>query len=188
AKHYAPGDTDLSWTRITRWRGLLAAALDEPPHEPVTSAVVVAEPDEASADLIAGWLAQALEVPVSRVNSAPGTGIVSVRLERADGPIDLVRADEGLSTLAQPGRPTREVALSTPSAAECLAAELRRLDADEVYAASLPEGLPEVTRRTVGAAKAARTGEVPAGPAELPDSDGPSMSARALQGREPHEG
>ena len=188
AKHYAPGDTDLSWTRITRWRGLRAAALDEPPHEPVTSAVVVAEPDEASADLIAGWLAQALEVPVSRVNSAPGTGIVSVRLERADGPIDLVRADEGLSTLAQPGRPTREVALSTPNAAECLAAELRRLDADEVYAASLTEGLPEVTRRTVGAAKAARTGEVPAGPAELPDSDGPSMSARALQGREPHEG
>src|SRR5690606_31414872 len=121
-------------------------------------------------------------------NSALGTGIVSVRLERADGPIDLVRADEGLSTLAQPGRPTREVALSTPNAAECLAAELRRLDADEVYAASLTEGLPELTRRTVGAAKAARTGEVPAGPAELPDSDGPSMSARALQGREPHEG
>lgn len=187
AKHYEPGDTDLAWTRITRWRGLLAAALDEPPHEPVTSAVVVAEPDEASADLIAGWLAQALDVPVQRINSAQGTGIVSVRLERADGPIDLVRADEGLSTLAQPGRPTREVALSTPNPAECLAAELRRLDADEVYAASLTEGLPTVIRKTVGAAKAASTGTVPDGPAELPHTGGPSVSARALRGRKPDE-
>ena len=30
---YEPGDTDLSWTRITGWRALLAAALDLP-HEP----------------------------------------------------------------------------------------------------------------------------------------------------------
>ena len=32
---YAPGDTDLAWTRITPWRRLLAAALDQPPYEPV---------------------------------------------------------------------------------------------------------------------------------------------------------
>lgn len=187
AKHYAPGDTDLAWTRVTRWRGLLAAALDEPPHEPVTSAAVVAEPDDASADLMAGWLAQALDVPVHRINSARGSGIVSVRLERTDGPIDLVRADEGLSTLAQPGRPTREVALSIPNAAECLAAELRRLDADEIYAAALTEGLPHITRRSGGAATAARAGHVPAGPAEVPARSGPSMSARSLQNREPDE-
>ena len=187
AKHYAPGDTDLAWTRVTRWRGLLAAALDEPPHEAITSAVVVAEPDDASADLMAGWLAQALAVPVHRVNSAAGSGIVSVRLERPDGPIDLVRADEGLSTLAQPGLPTREVALAIPNAAECLAAELRRLDADEIYAAALTEGLPQITRRSGGAASAARAGHVPAGPAEVSAKSGPSMSARALRGREPRD-
>lgn len=187
AKHYAPGDTDLAWTRVTRWRGLLAAALDDPPHEPIISAIVVAEPDDASADLMAGWLAQALDVPVHRVNSAAGSGIVSVRLERSDGPIDLVRADEGLSTLAQPGLPTREVALAIPNAAECLAAELRRLDADEIYAAALTEGLPQITRRSGGAASAARAGHVPAGPAEVPAKSGPSMSARALQGREPRD-
>ena len=187
ARHYVPGDTDLAWTRITRWRGLLAAALDEPPHEPVTSAVVVAEPDEPSADLLAGWLAQALEVPVRRVNSARGTGIVSVRLDRPDGPVDLVRADEGLSTLTQPGRPTREVALGLPDAAECLAAELRRLDADEIYAAALTTGLPEVTRSSAGAARAARSGDVPDGLAEISAPDGPSMSARSLQGVEPAE-
>ncbi len=37
---YRPGDTDLSWTRLTLWRGLLAAALDQPPHEKITSAIV----------------------------------------------------------------------------------------------------------------------------------------------------
>ncbi|WP_317698570.1 glucose-6-phosphate dehydrogenase assembly protein OpcA, partial [Aeromicrobium sp. REDSEA-S32_B7] len=29
ARHYSPGDTDLSWTRLTPWRALLAAALDQ---------------------------------------------------------------------------------------------------------------------------------------------------------------
>ena len=45
AQTYRPGDTDLSWTRLTRWRGLLAAALDQPPYETVTSAVVSGAPD-----------------------------------------------------------------------------------------------------------------------------------------------
>lgn len=187
ARTYAEGDTDLSWTRITRWRGLLAAALDEAPFLPVRSASVVAEPGEPSADLIAGWLAHALEIPVQRVNSASGSGIVSVRMEREDGPIDLVRAREGLSTLRQPGRPVREVALSIPSAAECLAAELRRLDPDEIYAAALTEGLRRITRRTKGAAQAARAGDVPAGPAEVPHNSAPAMSSRALSSRKPGE-
>lgn len=187
AKSYAPGDTDLSWTRITRWRGLLAAALDEAPFAPIETAAVVAEPGEPSADLIAGWLAHALQVPVQRINSATGSGIVSVRMEREDGPIDLVRAREGLSTLSQPGRPVREVPLSIPSPAECLAAELRRLDADEIYAAALTEGLPSVTRRSKGAAKAARAGAVPPGPADVPPSSAPSMSSRTLRSRDPEE-
>ena len=37
AKDYSPGDTDLSWTRLTPWRALLAAALDQYPAK-VTSA------------------------------------------------------------------------------------------------------------------------------------------------------
>ena len=35
ATSYRPGDTDLAWTRITRWRGLLASTLDQPPHDKV---------------------------------------------------------------------------------------------------------------------------------------------------------
>lgn len=185
AKHYLPGDTDLSWTRVTRWRGLLAAALDEPPYAVIQSAVVVAEAEEPGADLMAGWLAQALDIPVRRVKSAAGTGIVSVRLERADGPIDLVHAPDGISTLTQPGQPVRAVTLLVPDAAECLAAELRRLDADEIYGAALTEGLPNVVRKTTTAAQAARAGDVPAGPAAVPASDTPSMSTRSLRDREP---
>src|SRR3954466_4714617 len=36
----ADGDTDLAWARITYWRALLAAAVEQPPHDPITSAVV----------------------------------------------------------------------------------------------------------------------------------------------------
>nr|WP_281497430.1 6-phosphogluconolactonase [Ornithinimicrobium sp. F0845] len=187
ATHYAPGDTDLAWTRVTRWRGLLAAALDEPPFGQVRSALVVAEPDEPSADLIAGWLAHALDVPVQRVTSDPGSGIVSVRMEREDGPIDLVHADEGLSTLAQPGRPVREVALRVPDAAECLADELRRLDADEIYAAALTDGLPRVTRRTGRQRRTARE-EAPTAPAPVDHSGSQAMSSAALDDLTPREG
>ena len=35
AAAYAEGDTDLAWARVTLWRGLLAAALDQAPYEPV---------------------------------------------------------------------------------------------------------------------------------------------------------
>src|SRR5215203_2216674 len=34
AEGYADGDTDLAWSRVTIWRGLLAAALDQAPYEP----------------------------------------------------------------------------------------------------------------------------------------------------------
>src|SRR3954447_26110154 len=47
---YSPGNTDLAWTRITGWRALLAAALDQHPGR-VTSASVTAERISPSADL-----------------------------------------------------------------------------------------------------------------------------------------
>ena len=39
-ERYAPGDTDLAWTRHHPLAGLLAAALDQPPYETVTTATV----------------------------------------------------------------------------------------------------------------------------------------------------
>ena len=50
-----PGNTDLAWTRLTPWRALLAAALDQHPLK-VTGASVTAERISPSADLLAAWL------------------------------------------------------------------------------------------------------------------------------------
>ena len=62
---YATGNTDLAWTRITPWRALLAAALDQHP-EKVTSASVTAERISPSADLLVAWLSDRLRVDVER--------------------------------------------------------------------------------------------------------------------------
>ena len=162
AQTYSPGDTDLAWSRITLWRGLLATTLDRPPFEPVTEATVVGGEDSPSADLLAGWLAQRLQCPVSLIRSRTGSGIVSVRMQRDSGPIDLVRPFKGdTATLDQPGQPRRAVALAHRSDAECLSDELRRLDADEVYEDSLTVGLPEVTRRRMTMTEAVEEDLVP---------------------------
>ncbi|MEO7422169.1 MAG: glucose-6-phosphate dehydrogenase assembly protein OpcA [Ornithinibacter sp.] len=155
---YAAGDTDLAWARITIWRGLIAAALDQPPFEKVTAATVVAAPDSPSGDLLAGWLADRLKCPVSLARSRTGTGVISIRLERASGTVDLVRPHgSNTAILAQPGQPDRTIALPHRGDAECLADELRRLDPDEVYRDALTVGLPAVnaTRRTASDAVAA---------------------------------
>ncbi len=144
---YRPGDTDLAWTRLTLWRGLLAAALDQPPAEAVTGAEVSGAANSASADLLAGWLALKLNCPVTRSDSGgPGTGLHSVVMHRTSGPIALTRPEDNTATLTAPGQPERRVALPRRSLRDCIAEELRRLDADEVYADVLRFGLPRVHR------------------------------------------
>ncbi|MPZ65945.1 MAG: glucose-6-phosphate dehydrogenase assembly protein OpcA [Pseudonocardiaceae bacterium] len=140
---YTEGDTDLAWSRLTLWRGLLTAALDQPPHEDVDSAAVTGATDSPSTDLLAGWLRSRLDVPVRRIRSGPGGGITSVVLERHSGPIELVRPDGKVGTLTQPGQPDRKVALQRRHVRDCLTEELRRLDADEIYQAAL-QALPAV--------------------------------------------
>jgi glucose-6-phosphate dehydrogenase assembly protein OpcA len=162
AEGYADGDTDLAWSRITLWRGLLAAALDQPPYEPVTSATVVAAPDSPSGDLLAGWLAVRLRCPVTIARSRNRSGIISVRLERTSGTVDLVRPMEGdTATLSQPGQPVRTLALPHRSDAECLSDELRRLDPDEVYEDALVRGLRSCTVSRQTASEAIRSGRAP---------------------------
>jgi glucose-6-phosphate dehydrogenase assembly protein OpcA len=142
---YAPGDTDLAWTRLTLWRALLTAALDQPPYDDITGAVVDGEPESASTDLIAGWLRSRLSVPVKRTKIGAVGGLHSVRLNRASGPIVLVRPDAKTGTLTQPGQPERLVTLARRPVRDCLAEELRRLDADETYEKALA-GLHDITR------------------------------------------
>ena len=100
-----PGDTDLAWSRLTRWRALLAAALDQPPYEPVNRAIVSGASDSPSAELLAAWLALALDCPVSRKRTAPGSGITGVTLVRDSGRLVLDRPDGNVATLSQPGQP-----------------------------------------------------------------------------------
>ncbi|GAA2348542.1 glucose-6-phosphate dehydrogenase assembly protein OpcA [Streptomyces cuspidosporus] len=135
AASYAPGDTDLAWTRLTPWRSMLAAALDQARTE-VTSAVVESEADNPSAELLARWFADRLRVPVEQVVSA-GPVVTAVRLRTAAGDIHIDRPDGPVATLSIPGQPTRTLALRVRSTAELIAEELRRLDPDEAYAAAL---------------------------------------------------
>jgi glucose-6-phosphate dehydrogenase assembly protein OpcA len=129
---YAPGNTDLAWTRVTPWRALLAAALDQHPGK-VTSASVAAERISPSADLLSAWLADRLKVKVDR-QSSEGPGITRVVLSTKAGDISLVRTDGKLATLSSPGEPDRPVALKRRELDELLSEELRRLDPDDVYA------------------------------------------------------
>lgn len=152
AEHYTAGDTDLAWTRLTLWRGLLAAALDQAPPEKITAVTVSGASNSPSTDLLAAWLAETLRCPVTRTRRAADTGMYAVRLERRSGPIELVRPDGHVALLTQPGQPDRRIALARRATPECLAEELRRLDADEIYAEVLTRGLA----RLDGAARTAQ--------------------------------
>jgi glucose-6-phosphate dehydrogenase assembly protein OpcA len=135
ADGYRPGDTDLSWTRATSWRSLVAATLDQP-HADITAGLVAAEPRNPTADLLAAWLAWRLGRPFSRDESG-GPGITEVRFVTSDGDITITRPDGRLATLSRPDQPDRRVALHRRDTTELLAEELRRLNPDEVYGETL---------------------------------------------------
>jgi glucose-6-phosphate dehydrogenase assembly protein OpcA len=136
AKDYAPGDTDLAWTRATPWRALLAAAFDDMTDEP-TSAEVQAEQGNPSAALVAGWLTSRLGIRVRRSDSVgPGITAVEVRF----GPKSRLRIDRPdgyLATLSRTGISDRQLPLKRRDLGDLMAEELRRLDADQPYAESL---------------------------------------------------
>ncbi|MFM9445827.1 glucose-6-phosphate dehydrogenase assembly protein OpcA [Streptomyces acidiscabies] len=134
-RSYAPGDTDLAWTRLTPWRSMLAAALDQA-RVPIVSGAVEAEADNPAAELLARWLEARLQVTIDRVVTA-GPVVTAVRLGTADGEVVIDRPDGPLATLSLPGQPSRTLALKVRTTSELIAEELRRLDADEMYAVAL---------------------------------------------------
>jgi glucose-6-phosphate dehydrogenase assembly protein OpcA len=132
---YREGDTDLAWTRITPWRALLAANLDQP-HDPITGCTVEAERNNASATLLGAWLHGRLGVPV-RLKVSKGPGITAVAVHTTHGDITISRPSGGVAHLTRPGFPDREAALARRTAEGLIAEELRRLDPDEVYGETL---------------------------------------------------
>ena len=144
AATYRPGDTDFAWTRLTLWRAILAAVLDQPPYEPVLSVEVVGSGASPSTRLLAAWLGLQLGARVDYELSDQSTGssgIHAVRLHRSSGTVDLERTEPNVALLSQPGQPTHHVSLPRRSLRDCLAEELRRLGPDELYGTVLTQGM-----------------------------------------------
>jgi glucose-6-phosphate dehydrogenase assembly protein OpcA len=156
AASYRPGDTDLSWTRATSWRSLLAATLDQP-HGAITGGLICAEAGNPTADLIAAWLSQRLGAAFGRDDSG-GPGITEVRFHTSDGDISITRPDGRTATLSRPGEPERRVALHRRDTTELLAEELRRLDPDDVYGESLAVLAASTAAGQAAAGETARPG------------------------------
>jgi glucose-6-phosphate dehydrogenase assembly protein OpcA len=140
AADFAPGDTDLAWTRTTQWRSLLASAFDATPNgtRPLaTSARVEAAEGNPSAALFAGWVRKRLGVEVELApSSGPGITEVIARLGDA-GELSITRPDGRTATLTRTGQPDRLLPLPRRDFGDLLAEELRRLEIDAVYAEAL---------------------------------------------------
>ncbi|HJQ42891.1 MAG TPA: glucose-6-phosphate dehydrogenase assembly protein OpcA [Jatrophihabitantaceae bacterium] len=142
ATDFAPGDTDLSWTKLTGWRAALASAYDSA-HDDAAGAVVEGDDTDPSALLLAGWLSSALKmnVPVEKAGSRP---IESVTISFAQGASVNARYDGARLVLTRAGSPDSIAPFADRGIGELLAEELRRLDVDEIYA----EALGTVTGQT----------------------------------------
>ncbi len=134
AEDYAPGDTDLAWTRATPWRSLLAGALDMATAS-VVSASVTAAPADPTAALIRGWLQARLGVVPAAVGGIEFVEAAELRL--ANGEAISIARDNGSALLNRTGLPQRVMPLARRQLGDQLAEELRRLDADQPYAAAL---------------------------------------------------
>ncbi|WP_296665385.1 glucose-6-phosphate dehydrogenase assembly protein OpcA [Demequina sp.] len=133
ARCYRPGDTDLAWTRLTRWRALLAAALEQVRIPEVSRARIHGDTNSPSILLLGSWLKQALGCEVEAQYDDSVAALQEITLETPSGPISISRPDGHNATIRQPGQPDHVIALPARSLEEALAEELRRLDADAIY-------------------------------------------------------
>lgn len=135
AMDYAPGDTDLSWTRLTGWRSLIAGAFDTVETE-VAQIVVTGPADDPRTSLLRGWLTARLGV---RAGVVPGAdGLSGVDFGMADGSrMSLHSRGDGTALLKRTGVADRVLPLVRRRLGEELAEELRRLDPDQPYGSAL---------------------------------------------------
>jgi glucose-6-phosphate dehydrogenase assembly protein OpcA len=135
ADDYAPGDTDLGWTRTTLWRALCASAFDSV-EGAATKARVSGAAGHVTRALLAGWLSSRLGIEVEQVD-VEGTGLVEVELSAGDTTVTISRGKATSAVMRRSGQPDRTLPLPRRNLGELLAEELRRLDADEPYAEAL---------------------------------------------------
>jgi glucose-6-phosphate dehydrogenase assembly protein OpcA len=145
AEDYAPGDTDLAWTRSTVWRATITSSLDSVSGrrgDPVRviGGRIEGDPKNATAQLIAGWLSSrcgcTIEVTEGPRSLGP-SGVHAVVLELDQDEEVRISADQHAAVISQPNRPDSRVALPDRPLGDLLSEELRRLDPDEPYSDSL---------------------------------------------------
>jgi glucose-6-phosphate dehydrogenase assembly protein OpcA len=191
AQDYAPGDTDLAWTRATGWRATLTSALDSVYGRRgdairVLGGRIEGDPGAATAQLLSGWIASrtGTSSEVVQATRHPGvSGIDSVLLTLDQGEEVRVHADRrGGAVISQPYRPDATMALPERSLGDLLGEELRRLDPDEPYAEAL-----EVTTGVTGlAGRAALRAHVWVDPAEQDGRGASPASADHVGEGSPH--
>lgn len=137
AQQYQPGDTDLAWTRLTRWRALLAAALEQVPDSNVTVARIHGDTGSPSILLLGAWLQHALDCEIEATYDDTVRDLQHITLETPSGSIGISRPDGHHATLSQPNQPDHVIAMPARTLDDCLAEELRRLDDDPVYGEAL---------------------------------------------------
>jgi glucose-6-phosphate dehydrogenase assembly protein OpcA len=120
------------------WRTLLAGILDT--LEPTVTGVSVEAPaTDPTAALMRGWLGARLRVPVRDVTLADQPRMRKVELTCSDGTTIGLTRDNDIAAYQRTGHPDRILPLVRRPLGEELAEELRRLDADQVYAEALGE-------------------------------------------------
>jgi len=159
ADDYAPGDTDLAWTRSTPWRATLTSTLDSVAGRrgdavQVRGGSVEGDRGSATAQLLAGWLSSRCGCPIEVVESTrtPGpSGVDAVALQLDQDEEVRVQADRrGGAVISQPFRPDSTVALPDRTLGDLLGEELRRLDPDEPFSDALEAatGVTDLSERS----------------------------------------
>lgn len=149
-KNFRPGDTDLSWARLTLWRAQLAAMLDNVTDYRVERITVSGTPDSPSTLLLAAWLGLELDAPVECIALPDETGVVwgihSVTLHLDDGTAAITRSHHVFARIQQPGHPPLEVPLPRRALPDCLIEDLRILGTDDLFERVAQQGVPKLSK------------------------------------------
>lgn len=151
AGDYAPGDTDLCWTRTTRWRSALASSFDSVADLPTSVAVYGAE-DSPAVRLLAGWLQSRLGRPceLRPTRHQPDTpGIDGVEMAFSGTRRLEIHRQGGDLVISRTGQRDQRLTVRDRDLGDLLTEELRRQGADEIYADALAAatGVADLNKR-----------------------------------------
>src|SRR5581483_1041005 len=136
ALDFAPGDTDLAWTRLTPWRIALASAFDGSRRHQPEWVVVHGGANEPSARLLGGWLSSRLQLDVA-VDGTDDEPVSGVDIGFDNGKTTTARLEGSQLVLRREGQQDSYMPFGERPLGALLAEELRRLDHDQIYAEAL---------------------------------------------------